>query len=360
MAARATRWLRGLLALVPAVGLTVLIVDPPLREAALARLHALADPPPPERPHLPAQRVAAEEGRMVVRLKPAEQALVGIETRVVPALAHRAELQAYGSVLDLARVTELTNAYATARAQLQTAQAKVEVSRSASQRAKTLGPYATTVQVETTEGTFQTDVASLAAAESQVRTLSATAQQEWGPVIGRAIVERSAAVTRLIERSDFLVQVTLPPGETLKGPPAAAFAEVPPQSARVALAYVSPATRTDARIQGLSYFYTVPGNSGFLPGMSMLVFLAGDRTVTGISVPEDAVVHWGGGTWVYRAVQPGAYVRHPLKADPVMADDAYVVDDLPGGTEIVLRGAQALLSEEMKAQLQVSGGVDND
>lgn len=324
-------------------------------------IRALAAPPPPERrPPPPPPRAAVEDGRTVVKLSPGERARIGIETAPGASAAHREELQAYGSVLDLARVTDLTNSYASARAQLQTAQARVEVSRSAFQRARNLGPYATTVQVETTEGTFQTDQASLAAAESQVRTLAATAQQEWGPVIGRAIVERSAAITRLIERVDFLVQVTLPPGEGLKGPPAAAFAEVPPQSARVALRYVSPATRTDQRIQGLSYFYTVAGDSGFLPGMSMLAFLASDRTVTGLSVPEEAVVHWQGGAWIYRGVGPNAFARHALKADPPMADDAYVVEDLPGGTEIVLRGAQALLSEELKSQLQVSGGADDD
>jgi hypothetical protein len=314
----------------------------------------------PEPAHLPAQRSTVEDGRTVVRLSEVERGRVGLETAIVARKPHREEMQAYGSVLDLARVTELTNAYAGAKAQLQTAQARAEVSRNAFQRARSLGPYATTVQLETTEGTFQTDQATLAAAESQVRTLSATAQQEWGPMIGRAIVERSPVITRLIERVDFLVQVTLPPGETLKGAPTAAFAEVPPQSERVALRYVSPATRTDPRIQGLSFFYTVSGDSGFLPGMSMLAFLASDRTVTGISVPEDAVVHWGGHTWVYRGVGPNAFARHPLKGDPPMSADAYVVEDLPDRTEIVLRGAQALLSEEMKAQLQVSGGVDDD
>ncbi|WP_264047674.1 efflux RND transporter periplasmic adaptor subunit [Methylobacterium flocculans] len=310
--------------------------------------------------HRPAPRVAAEEGRAVVRLSAPERARIGVTSEARPAAAHREELQAYGSVLDLARVTDLTNAYASAKAALQTAQARAEVSRSALQRARSLGPYATTVQREAAEGTFQTDQAALAAAESQVRTLSATAQQEWGPVIGRAIVERAPAITRLIERTDFLVQVTLPPGEGLKGPPAAAFAEVPPQSARVALAYVSPATRTDPRIQGLSFFYTVPGDSGFLPGMSMLAFLAADRSVTGLSVPEEAVVHWQGAAWIYRAVGPDTFARHRLRADPPISADSYVVEDLPGGTEIVLSGAQALLSEEMKGQNPASGAVDDD
>ncbi|MDR7039042.1 hypothetical protein J2X36_003815 [Methylobacterium sp. BE186] len=329
-------------------------------EPLLALWRARVAPPPPERPHLPATRTAVEDGRTVVRIKPEERTRLGLETARVSARPHRQELQAYGSVLDLARVTELTNSYATARAQLQTAQAKVEISRSALRRAKNLGQYATPVQVETTSGTLQTDEAALMAAESQLRTLAATAQQEWGPVIGKAIVERTPLVTRLIEREDFLMQVTLPPGETLKGMPGAAFAEVPPQSSRVSLRFVSPATRTDQRVQGQSFYFIVAGDGGLLPGMSTLAFVPAERTVTGVLVPEDAVVHWQGGTWVYRGLDENAFVRHPIKSDPPMADDAYVVEDLTGETEIVLRGGQALLSEEMKSLLQVSGGVDDD
>ena len=334
-----------------------------MRERTIPLLSAWRErvaPTPAERPHLPATRTAIEDGRTVVRLKPEERARLGLETARVTAKVHREELQAYGSVLDLARVTELTNSYASAKAQLQTAQARAEVSRSASLRAKNLGQYATTVQVETTEGTYQTDQAALMAADSQLRTLAATAQQEWGPVIGKAIVERSPVITRLIERTDFLMQVTLPPGESLKGGPGLAFAEVPPQSSRVALRFVSAATRTDPRIQGQSFFYIVAGDSGLMPGMSTLAFLPADRTVTGILVPEDAVVHWQGGTWVYRGLSENAFVRHPLKASTPISDDAYVVEDLTGETEIVLKGAQALLSEEMKSLLQVSGGADDD
>ncbi|MGY2049792.1 efflux RND transporter periplasmic adaptor subunit [Methylobacterium sp. JK268] len=310
-------------------------------------------PPPPR-----VTRAVVEEGRTIVKLTAEERRQIGVETVSLRADRHREERQAYGSVVDLARVTDLTNSYASAKAQLLTAQARLEVSRSAYQRAKALGPYATAVQLETAEGTFRTDEAALAAAESQLRTLAATAQQEWGPVLGRAIVERAPLVTRLIERERFLVQVTLAPGESVGAPPATAFAEVPPQSARVTLDYVSPATRTDQRIQGLSYFYTVAGDSGFLPGMSCLAFVPTARAVAGVAVPEDAVVHWQGGAWFYRSVGPDAFARHPLKADTPIAADAFVVAGLPEETEIVLRGAQALLSEEMKAQIRVSGDDD--
>ncbi|MDV2984343.1 UNVERIFIED_CONTAM: efflux RND transporter periplasmic adaptor subunit [Methylobacteriaceae bacterium AG10] len=304
-------------------------------------------------------RVAVEGGRAVVRLSDEEQSRIGVETARLKRMAHRIEVQAFGSVLDLARVTELTNSYASAKAQLQTAEAKTEVSRAAYVRARSLGQYATKVQLETAEGTFRTDEAALAAAQSQLRTLAATAQQEWGTVIGRAIVERSPAITRLIERTDFLVQVTLPPGETLKAPPAIAHAEVPPQSERVTLRYVSPATRTDQRIQGVSYFYTVAGDSGLLPGMSTLAFLTSERETTGIAVPESAVVHWQGSAWIYRSVGDDAFARHPLKADAPISDDAYVVDDLGAEAEIVVTGPQAVLSEELKGQIQAADADDD-
>lgn len=349
-------WL--VVALVLAFGGLVLAVEPrllkrlPDLESLRAKPAPKSEPAPPETlaAAKPVQRTALEGGRVVVKLDDAERARVGVETRRVEPGSHRIEIQAYGSVLDLARVTELTNAYASAQAALQTAQARAEVSKSAFQRARNLGPYATQVQVETAEGTYQTDQAALSAAQSQLRTLAATAQQEWGPVIGKAIVERSRVVTRLIERADFLVQVTLPPGETLKGQPNTAFAEVPPQSERVALRYVSPATRTDQRIQGVSLFYIVSGDSGLLPGMSTLAFITADRAARGILVPEEAVVHWQGGAWFYREVGEDGFARHPLPANAAMSADAYVVGDLDGETEIVVRGAQALLSEEARAQ----------
>ncbi|WP_370875428.1 efflux RND transporter periplasmic adaptor subunit [Methylobacterium amylolyticum] len=333
----------------------------PLLADLRARLPAIpfARPPEPERGP-PPTRTAVEDGRTVVRLTGPERARIGLVTATLPATAHRQELTAYGSVLDLARVTELTNSYAGALAALQTARARAEVSASAARRARSLGVAAmAAAQIEAAEGAALTDQAAVTAAESQLRTLAATAQQEWGPVIGRAIVARSPLVTRLIERAEFLMQVTLPPGEGLSAPPRDAFAEVPPQSARVALSLVSPATRTDPRVQGQSFFYRVSGDSGLLPGMSTMAFLPAEREARGVLVPEDAVVHGEGGTWVYRGVGEGGYVRHLVPPDAPMSADAFVVGDLADGSEIVLRGGQALLSEEMKARIRVVGDDDD-
>ncbi len=154
------------------------------------------------------------------------------------------------------------------------------------------------------------------------------------------------------------MQVTLPPGESLPQAPQTAFAEVPPQSARVSLRLVSLATRTDPRIQGQSFYYLVSGDSGLLPGMSVMTFLPTGRAVTGVLVPEDALVHAEGGTWVSRprgrhlCPPPGAGRRADVA-------DGFVVADLPEEGEIVLSGAQALLSEEIRSRVRVVGDDDD-
>ncbi|NGM36100.1 efflux RND transporter periplasmic adaptor subunit [Methylobacterium sp. DB0501] len=306
-------------------------------------------------------RLLAEGGRVAVRLTPEERGRIGVATAHLAPQPHKVEILAYGSVLDPARITDLTNSYAGAVAALRTARARAEVSAGALRRARSLGPTVVAgAQLETVEGSVHTDEAAVAAAESQVRTLAATAQQEWGPVLGRAIVERAPLVTRLIERADLLVQVTLPSGEALRAPPATAFAEVPPQSERVTMRLVSPATRADQRIQGVSYYYLVAGDGGLLPGMSVQAFLTSPQESVGIAVPESAVVHWQGRAWIYRGVGDETFARHPLKPDAPISADRYVVDDLGGEADVVVTGPQAVLTEELKGQVQASGDADDD
>lgn len=302
----------------------------------------------------------ANSDQPAVKLTPSQQGQVGLETAVVEATPHLEQFRAYGAVLDISRITELTNSYANAQAQLLTAQAKLEVAKSAFDRTKNLVDSAALPrkEAETAEGTLRTDKAALAAAESQLRTLAATAQQEWGPVIGRGIVERSPAVVRLIERDHFLVQVTLPPGVAVTGPPGTALAQAPTRNANIDLQYVSPATRTDPRIQGLSYFFSAPGDSGLLPGMNTTVYVPSGNTYEGVFIEDTAIVRWQGRSWVYLRVSPDSFRRHPISTDQPVSDDDYVVRDIPSGSEIVVRGAQVLLSEEAKSELR--GGDDND
>jgi hypothetical protein len=325
--------------------------------AGIGAASAQASDDSPKNPPPPSAAGGREPGS--VRLTPEQQHQIGLETAVLEAAPRPEQVRAYGAVLDVARITDLTNSYANAQAQLQTAQAKFDVAKSAFERAQSLVQSAILAKrdAEAAEGTFLTDQAALTAARSQVKTLAATARQEWGPVIGKGIVERSPQVVRLIERDQFLVQVTLPPGVVLGEPPRAALAQAPTRNANIDLEYVSPATRTDVRIQGLSYFFVAPGDSGLLPGMNTIVYVPSGKTYEGVFIEDTAILQWQGRSWVYLRTGPDTFKRHPISTDQPVSDDDYLVQDIPAGSEIVIRGAQVLLSEEAKSELR---GGDND
>jgi hypothetical protein len=299
-------------------------------------------------------RVSDKNGDPVITLDGKTQQRSGIETGVLPSTPHPEELRAYGMVLDVARLTELSNNYANAKAQVQTAQAKLAMSKPAYDRAQKLYNETHVVsqaQVQAAEAAFGTDQASLVAAEAQVRTLTATAYQEWGAILGKSLVEESPMIKALIERESFLLQITLPPGVVLSAPPATASIEV--GKARQEITFVSPATRIDPRIQGVSFFYTAPAASGVLPGMNVLAFLPSGKSIEGAAVPASAVVWWQGRAWIYRRTAEETFTRMPIAADLPAPGGGYIANDVAKDTEVVTHGAQLLLSEEFRAQIQV-------
>jgi hypothetical protein len=297
-------------------------------------------------------RVSSEAGESVITIDADTRKRSGIETTSLQSAPHQEELRAYGMVLDVARLTELSNNYASAKAQVQTAQAKLAMSKPAFERAQKLFNETHVVsqaQLQAAEAAFGTDQASLAAAEAQVRTLAATAYQEWGSVLGKSLVDESPAIRTLIERENFLLQITLPPGVILKAPPATAAIETG-KASRANITFVSPATRIDPRIQGVSFFYTAVAESGVLPGMNVLAFL-----LYGIAVPASAIVWSQGRAWVYRRTGEDTFVRDEIATDLPASGGGYIAKDVPKDAEIVTRGAQLLLSEEFRAQIQLGG-----
>ena len=207
--------------------------------------------------------------------------------------------------------------------------------------------------MQTAEAAFHVDEAAVASAQSQIRTLTATAYQAWGPMLGKALVERTDQLTRLIGRQDVLLQITVPPGESLGEAPVSAFAEIDDKR-RLPLTLVSAATKTDPRIQGVSYFYAAQFDPALIPGMNVLALLPSDKAVEGAIVPKTATVWWQGKAWLYLATSANTFTRREIATGQSTADNAsYVVTGLPKDAQVVTKGAQALLSEEFRAQVQV-------
>ena len=77
------------------------------------------------------------------------------------------------------------------------------------------------------------------------------------------------------------------------------------------------------------------------------------QPLTGVVVPHAAVVYAEGKTWAY--VQTGAdtFLRREVHLDHLTPEGWFVTSGIAAGERVVVTGAQMLLSEELKSQIQI-------
>lgn len=317
-------------------------------------------------------------GTAIISLTPDLQKQADIQVGQPNAVPYQPLLQAYGSVLDLQPFTDLGNTIANAKAQLAIAEAKLAASKAAFQRAQVLhknGQNFSTAQLQAAEATYQSDLATVGAAQVQTQNAAANAYQAWGPALGQSLVEGTGLAKDLVQHKEVLIQVTLPLGKSLPQPPQTASIETS-TGQHVEITFVSPATRTDPQIQGVSFFYTADAESDALPGMNVIAFLPVGKPMPGIAIPASAVVWLQGRAWVYLQLAANKFTRRGISTGEPQPNGGYVVpaygSRLPPATSasaadgdaaqgfppnalLVLTGAQTLLSQEFSAQIQVGG-----
>lgn len=311
-----------------------------------------------EQPVAPAVRVAENPlGPPTLTLTPQLQRQAGIEVSAIRPAPYQNRVDAYGSVLELQALAGAANAVASANAQRAGAQGRLAASRAALKRARSLfadDRNFSRAQLQAAEAVFQTDEANFGAAQVQARNAAAEANQTWGPVLGRSLASNNRLIESLLQQREILIQVTLPLGVLLPGPPRTAAIESA-GGGQVQARLVSAAVSTDPRIQGASYFFVAPAASRLLPGMNVIAHLPAGAPAQGLAIPASAVVWLHGEAWVYLRTGRNAFSRRQIPTTQPQPDGGYVVakQSLPANLPLVIEGAQLLLSQEFSAEIDV-------
>ena len=303
-------------------------------------------------------RVAIVHGETVVTFDTATLARSGLEVEALQTQPHRVEATAYGAVLDLTDLADARGAVTAAAARVEKARAALAASSAEFKRVRALHAderNASDKALEEATARWRGDEADGRAADAALVAQLASARQRWGAVVSGWLERGSPELEALLAQRQGLVQVTLPPGTLLKSAPATATVR-DGGAAAVAARLVSPAPRTDPRIQGASFYYVAPAAPGLLPGAVVEAFLPAGPAVTGVVVPAAAVVWWQGRAWVYVEDGPGRFVRREVTTDAPVPGGWFVTAGVTAGGRVVVRGAQMLLSEEGRAAVQGSEG----
>jgi hypothetical protein len=299
-------------------------------------------------------RVSIQDSEMVLTLDRTTQIESEITVVSLTATSHREEFRAYGIVLPVQELVDLRNSFTSAKAQVEKYRASVEASRREYERLKALHEDSRNISdkvFQAAEATWRSDEANVRAAEEALHALEGTARQQWGTVITRWLFDESPAFDRLLRQDDTLIQVTLPSGTSLLSSPQTALVEAA-SGTSVSATLVSPSPRTDPRIQGMSFFYVALSQIGLLPGMNVSAYLPVGPQVQRVVVPATAVVWLQGKAWVYVQKDAEHFARREISTGTPVKDGWFIVKGLSAGDRVVVSGAQLLLSEEFRTQVQ--------
>lgn len=306
-----------------------------------------------ERPVVATSRVVAGEDGTAIVFDADARKRVDIAVAAVQATARRGEIEALATVLPAQELIDLRNAYAATKAQADKAMATMEASRRDYERIKVLHADDRNVSdkvLEAAEAAWRGDAAVARAARDALDAVERGARQKWSATLAAAVADDAALFRDVVEQREVLLRVAASSGSRVTQPPATIRVVTSDGGFRMAR-LISSSPQADPRIQGPTFFYIAPA-AGLLPGTTLTAYLLVGPEQTGAIVPADAVVWWQGKAWVYLQSASDRFVRRELLA-AIAIDQGWFVPGEFKGAHLVVRGAQALLSEELRAQIQV-------
>lgn len=307
-----------------------------------------------ERPVNAPSRVSQDNGTAVISLTATSLETSGIAIALPSAATYHATQPAFAAVIAPNDLIDLRTALVGAQAHADQAQATAQASRAEYDRLKGLHQENHDVSdkdFQAAEAAWRADEAALRAARQSLSAAQQIARQQWGAALTAAALNSSPLWTRLIARDSALLQITLAAGIRIEHAPQTALVRLP-DGQQQSGQFLSPAPRTDPRLQGMSFFYTLQTDT-LPPGVSLSASLPVGAAMEGTVVPASAVVWWQGSAWVYAQSAPGQFRRLALPTGNPSADGWFVPKAFASGQPIVTTGAQSLLSEEQRAQVSV-------
>ena len=299
-------------------------------------------------------RVSTVNREAVVTIDQATLAKSGITLAALPSNTSSLEKQAYAAVLAVQDLADARNSYAAAKAQVDKAQASIDVARKEYQRLTLLHNDDRNISdkaLQAGAATLATEQANVHAAQVALQSTLSGVVQRYGDIIAGWLASDTPTLKRVLRQEEVLVQVTLP-FDAANLPPPKTIRIQAAEKVFVSATLVTRSPRMDPRVQGIGYFYVAPAQA-LVPGMNVLAFLPTKSEATGVVVPQSALVWWQGKSWIYVQRSPGHFARVEVSADQPIENGFVVRSGLSPNDQVVVTGAQLLLSEEFRSQIQV-------
>jgi membrane fusion protein, multidrug efflux system len=311
-------------------------------EAKTAGEKASEKKPAEEKPAEEPSRVSHDEkGNIVVKMDDETQGKLGLLVAKPNGLSQTPELKGYGRVLDPVPLAVLMT-------ELATAQASSLASSNELARLRTL-----VAQQNASERAVQTAEAAALRDQLAVQSAKDRLALTWGKGIAEQ-TNLASFVQPLTTQQAVLVRIDLPVGETLATPPTGA--RICSLSGKCAEGtFLGTASTVDPTTLGRGAIFMMnPNVLGLMAGEAVTGYLQlPGEPVTGVLIPDQAVVRTEGRGWVYvMGAGADAFTRTEVALDRPVSGGWFVTHGVSTNDYVVTTGAQTLLSEELKPALK--------
>jgi hypothetical protein len=294
----------------------------------------------------PAPSTATDESSVTMREETAKQNGITVVS-LEPVSARMAMPIGNATVADVTDLVSAASQYAAAVSQREQAAAHLTASRATLDRLRLLNADNHNVSdraVQEAEAAAAADEATVRAADVSAQAAESAARQRWGTTLARGIVSGAPWARQLAARDLVLVEAAF----TSDMAPPAQIQVNGAMQRPVTARYLAVAPHVDARLQRPVHDYLAP--SAELP-VGLITTIHAPVRGSGVFVPKDAVVWNGAQALVFVEDKPGHYVQQAVSADTPL-EGGFAETNLKPGTRIVTAGAQQLLSEQHKPEVE--------
>ena len=311
--------------------------------------------------------ISEKDGINIVSLSAATQQNSGITTAKLASSSFAGKAKSTGSVIAIDSLIEAKANYLRAKSEIALSRAASGNNLQQYQRLKTLNEDDKNVSDKVVQDALvavNADKAKISVAELQFINLQNAVKLQWGETLSGLVFSDKLAphLANLLNRKNVLVQVSLPPesiaptaGSTLN------LSLLNASGAAIKAIYISPATQSDVINIGKTFYYSAPAESLRI-GMRVIAETdaSNSKTSNGVVIPNQAIVWFGGKPWAYfkqgkNKAGEDQFARKPISTDTEIAG-GWFNQSLNNSSEVVISGAQLLLSEEFKNQIKNENG----
>ena len=294
-------------------------------------------------------------GQSVIKLDTEAQKLSGIETITLKPASLHAEFFAYGKAINIEPLLALRNRYLLALTERSSAKARFKQAEQNISRQQDLfrNGVSSKRNLQEQQAQWQSYKAQVDATDYQGKAIIDEALLNWGKELtDNAMSSYSDKLSAFLSGKQTLLQITLPANKHLADTIRTIYIEVSGNRAKAHKAeLISVAAQTQSVAQGESYYFQT-GDKNIITGMNVTAWIPEqNERIAGVIIPKSALIWYMDQAFVYIKTGEEIFSRRTLDHYSASADGYFIPDAIKPGEQVVTKGAQMLLSEELRGQI---------